>query len=48
MTKLHDDWKDMGLVILAINVMEKQQTVNAYIKKNKDRLSLQTMLGFQV
>jgi hypothetical protein len=25
----------MGLVILAINVMEQQHNVNAYIKKNK-------------
>ena len=35
MTKLHNDWKDMGLEILAIDVMEKPEVVKPYLKKHK-------------
>ena len=42
MAKLHDEFRNSGFVVLAINIQEKHNTVSAYLKNEK--LSLPVLL----
>lgn len=35
MIKLHDEFKESGFVVLAIDLREKQKTVKKFVEKNK-------------
>ncbi len=39
MIKLHDEFKESGFVILAIDLREKQKTVKKFVEKKKNILS---------
>ncbi len=42
MAKLHDEFRNSGFVVLAINIQEKRKTVSAYMENEK--LSLPVLL----